>query len=274
MLFDKLAASKPEVQMPLSDFIHTLNSAPTHAPTLSVLKNTGLDQPFVSRDGRIFIHYANIRLDSQFLPIVETSTGKPFGHSASVLAHGLSNNTPMTPEAVFVLPSDDEEFVYLDRLVRTLHALNYLTRPTQGNLVLSVHARHVMSVPTNHGLAFEEILRPCGLLPKQVTLEIDAGDVVEQDHFIQAVANYRTRGFGVSIGQFGRTKPDYGFLGELQPDIVKLSPRLTSAIGALPRVVEKIHQQGIRVMIDMSQTADPRLDAEICGIDLRVNSRN
>ncbi len=144
--------------MPLSDLIRTLN-----VPTVSLpghYARSGLDQPFVAVDGRVFLHYANIRLESQFLPIVEARTGKTHGHAASLQAFGLSNRQPIAADAVFVLPTDDAEFVYLDRLVRTLHALNYLTRPTRGNLLLQVHARHVMSVPADHGLAFEEILRP------------------------------------------------------------------------------------------------------------------
>lgn len=57
--------------------------------------------------------------------------------------------------------------------MRTLHALNYLTKPSRGNLLLKVHTRHVLSVPSDHGHAFEEILKPCGLFPEQITLEIE-----------------------------------------------------------------------------------------------------
>ena len=124
--------------MPLSDLIRTLNS-PAGSLTGHYARS-GLDQPFVAVDGRVFLHYANIRLESQFLPIVESRTGKTHGHAASLQAFGLSNRQPIAAEAVFVLPTDDAEFVYLDRLVRTLHALNYLTRPTRGNLLLQVHA--------------------------------------------------------------------------------------------------------------------------------------
>lgn len=87
-----------------------------------------------------------------------------------------------------MLPSDAEEFVYLDRLVRTLPALNYLTQPVRGKLLLRVHARHLLSVPANHGLAFEEIPRPCGLFPDQISLEIDTDQVSDPAHFSRAVA--------------------------------------------------------------------------------------
>ena len=45
-----------------------------------------------------------------------------------------------------------------------------------------------MSVPTDHGLAFEEILRSCGLTPQQITLELDADGLEDVDHFTLAVS--------------------------------------------------------------------------------------
>lgn len=252
--------------MPLSDLIRTLNSPSDTLP--GHFAQSGLDQPFVAVDGRVFLHYANIRLESQFLPIVEAKTGKAHGHSASLQAFGLSNRKPISPEAVFVLPTDDAEFVYLDRLVRTLHALNYLTRPTRGNLLLQVHARHVMSVPANHGLAFEEILRPCGLFPEQITLEIDIEGVDDIPHLIKAVASYRSRGYGIAISHFGRRQLDFAILRELRPDIVKLDSLLLSSARPLQRIIEALRKLPAQVLIEGIDTATMRKGAQAGNIDL------
>lgn len=252
--------------MPLSDLIRTLNvpsgSLPGH------YARSGLDQPFVAVDGRVFLHYANLRLESHFLPIAETRSGKTHGHAASLQVFGLSNRQPIAPEAVFVLPTDDAEFIYLDRLVRTLHALNYLTRPNRGNLLLQVHARHVMSVPADHGLAFEEILRPCGLLPEQITLEIDIAGVEDLAHLIRAVASYRSRGYGIAISHFGRRQIDFGILRELQPDIVKLDSLLVSSTRPLKPVIEALHELPAQVLIEGIDTAAMRKGASARNIDL------
>lgn len=252
--------------MPLSDLIRTLNvpsgSLPGH------YARSGLDQPFVAVDGRVFLHFANLRLESHFLPIAETRSGKTHGHAASLQVFGLSNRQPIAPEAVFVLPTDDAEFIYLDRLVRTLHALNYLTRPTRGNLLLEVHARHVMSVPADHGLAFEEILRPCGLLPEQITLEIDIAGVEDLAHLIRAVASYRSRGYGIAISHFGRRQIDFGILRELQPDIVKLDSLLVSSTRPLKPVIEALHELPAQVLIEGIDTAAMRKGASARNIDL------
>lgn len=252
--------------MPLSDLIRTLNAPQGAIP--SRYARSGLDQPFVAVDGRVFLHYANIRLESKFLPIVETATGKLHGHAASIQAFGLSNGVQMTPEAVFVLPTDDQEFVYLDRLVRTLHALNYLTRPTRGNLLLQVHARHVLSVPAHHGLAFEEILRPCGLFPEQITLEIDTDRIEDTAHLVRAVASYRSRGYGISISHFGRSQLDFGLLRELQPDLVKLDPLLLASTRPLRRIIDCLHQLPSKVMIEGNDSRTLKKFATATEVDL------
>ena len=252
--------------MPLSDLIRTLNSPSDSLP--GHFARSGLDQPFVAVDGRVFLHYANIRLESQFLPIVEARSGKAHGHAASLQAFGLSTRQPIPAESVFVLPSDDSEFVYLDRLVRTLHALNYLTRPARGNLLLQVHARHVMSVPADHGLAFEEILRPCGLFPEQITLEINIEGVEDRPHLIKAVASYRSRGYGIAIGHFGRRQLDFGILRELRPDIVKLDSLLLSSPRPLQRIIEALRRLPAQVLIEGIDTAAMRKGAQAGNIDL------
>lgn len=234
--------------MPFSDFVRTLNSPngvfPKH------YASTGLDQPFVATEGRVFLQYANIRLESRYLPIVELATGKIHGHAASFQAFGLSTRIPVLSEAVFVLPTDDEEFIYLDRLVRTLHALNYLTKPSRGNLLLKVHSRHVLSVPADHGLAFEEILKPCGLFPEQITLEIEIDATSDTDRLIRAIRNYQSRGYAIAASRFGRNHLDFGLLREVRPEIVKLDPLLIDSPRPLSRIVDNLRRLPGKVLLE------------------------
>lgn len=255
--------------MPLSDFVRTLNASngvfPKH------YASTGLDQPFVSADGRIFLQYANIRLESQYLPIIELASGKVHGHAASLKAFGLSTHIPLLPEAVFVLPTDDEEFIYLDRLVRTLHALNYLTKPAQGNLLLKVHNRHVLSVPSDHGLAFEEILKPCGLFPDQITLEIEIDSTDDTDRLIRAIHSYQSRGYAISASKFGRTHLDFGLLREIQPNIVKLDPSLVTSTRPLSRIIDNLRKLPSQVLLEGMSVQTLRKYGLFESIDLLQN---
>lgn len=250
--------------MPLTDLVRNLNSR-SQPPVSGRQSST----PFVAaEDGQVFVHYANLRLESRFLPFVDTHTGQVGGHAAELAVLGLSNRQPLEPGAIFALPTDDDEFIYLDRLVRTLHALNYLTHQVRGNLLLKVHPRHVASVPADHGLAFEEILRPCGLVPKQITLEIDVGAIDDRQHLQRAVTNYRSRGYGIAIGHFGRSLIDFTLLQELQPHIVKLDPLLLASGRPLQRLIDRLHVLSAQVMLEGVDTAFLRRSAAASDIDL------
>lgn len=249
--------------MPLTDLVRQLNSKGHGLPAGRLAPD-----PFVAADGRVFGHFANLRLESVFLPVTATGSGRVYGHAAALRVFGLTTGTPVSPDAVFVLPADDNEFVHVDRLVRTLHALNYLTHRVRGTLLLHVHRRHVMSVPADHGLAFEEILRPCGLLPRQITLELDADGVEDNGHFARAVANYRQRGYGIAFSRFGRTGLDFSLLRSLQPDIVKLDPLLLASTRPLERLVDQIHQLGSKVLVEGADRLQLRQFGKEARIDL------
>lgn len=249
--------------MPLTDLVRLLNAQSDHPYSGHRFAN-----PFIAADRGVFVHFADLQLRSQFRPIVDSRHGAIHGHAATLQVAGLSSGQPLDPASVFVLPGSDAEFVYLDRLVRTLHALNYLTQPVQGNLLLRVHQRHVLSVPANHGLAFEELLKECGLLPSQVTLEIDTEGVDDQRHLTQAIANYQSRGYGIAIARFGHASIDFGLLETIRPDIVRLAPALLASSRPLARLIDRLHALGARVLIDGLDTAALRRGALDSGIDL------
>ena len=169
-------------------------------------------------------------------------------------------------------PTDDEEFIYLDRLVRTLHALNYLTKPTQGNLLLKVHNRHVLSVPSDHGLAFEEILKSCGLFPDQITLEIEIDNGDDSDRLVRAVHNYQSRGYAISASKFGRTHLDFGLLREIQPNIVKLDPSLVASPRPLSRIIDNLRKLPSQVLLEGMNVQTLRKSGLFGSIDLLQNS--
>jgi EAL domain-containing protein (putative c-di-GMP-specific phosphodiesterase class I) len=250
--------SKP-IAMPLSDFVRYLNSQQT--PAHSGLPST---TPFVAEDGQVFVHFAKLRLESHYSPIIDLASGELHGHAAGLHAFGLNKHRLLEPDAVFVLPSDDEQFVYLDRLIRTLHVLNYLTylnRRSRGTLLLKVHPRHLASVAASHGLAFEEVLRACGLLPAQITLEIEIDGVDDTAHLLHVVANYKLRGYGIAVGRFGRRATDFALLRDIGPTIVKFDPRLLLGSEPLAPLVDGVHELGAQLMVAALDSAELRAEA-------------
>lgn len=252
--------------MPLTDLVRHLNQHRRHV-------DDGLASraPFIAEAGQVFVDFAGIRLHSLFLPVIDTHSGKVHGHAAQLRPIGLSTGTPLPAEAVFVLPSDNHEFVQLDRLVRTLHALNYLTHAMRGNLLLPVHKRHVLSVPSDHGLAFEEILRPCGLIPEQITLEIDF-DWKHAEHLARAVRNYQHRGYSLALRLERYDRADESLLRQLRPNIIRLHQLPGGNNGG-----HSVHwgplfplarELGSRILVDNWLAADQPLDTDLPHIDL------
>src|SRR5664280_2084080 len=106
--------------MPLSEFVRYINAQLPFPKTASRFTT-----PFASEGGQVFVYYANLRLESNFSPIIDTGDGRIRGHVATLTATHKTTHQRLEADAVFKLPEDDEEFIFLDRLVRTLHTLNY-----------------------------------------------------------------------------------------------------------------------------------------------------
>lgn len=258
--------------MPLSDFVRYLNAQLPFSPA-----GRRSATPFVSENGRVFVYFDRVRLESYFSPIVDTANGDLRGHAARLEATGKDGRQVLEPAVVFALPKDDEEFIFLDRLVRTLHTLNYLVyrdRSAQGLLVLKVHPRHVASVTADHGLAFEEVLRACGLLPEQITLQIEIDGRANSAHLHRAISNYRSRGYGIAISLSGQRVirgdggSDLALLREIRPAIIKLDPPWFTPLEALRPLIDPLHGIDAKVLVEGLNAGSSRSEAWGHGIDL------
>lgn len=179
--------------------------------------------------------FTDLRLESRYQPLISVRDGASVAHEALLRAFG-PDGTPLSPEDVFSLPGGSEEMVHLDRLVRTLHALNFLANGARGDLHLNVHPQHLLAVQGGHGQVFETILRHLGLSPAQVVLEIvETGDSSGGDgksyeaHLARAIAGWRERGYRIALDDFGRAHSNVHRLAWLSPDIVKLDGTLIYA---------------------------------------------
>lgn len=261
----------PETTMPLTDLVHYLNdrNRSQYGQHLSPGDSLNL------AEGRVTGRFAGLSLDSAFQPIVQASSGRIVGHEA-LLRATAPDGSPLAPDAVFVLPTDGEEIVFLDRLARTVHALNYLlqARSQGGDLYLNIHPRHLLAVSGDHGLVFEAILKRLGLSPERVVLEILESAIDDSARIRQAVANYRSRGYRIAIDDFGRHHSNFDRLWQLEPDVVKLdrslideASRNPKARRVLPRLVEIVHDLEARVVFEGIETAEQLAIAIDAGAD-------
>lgn len=191
--------------MPLTDLIRYFNS--TDLAGDSTLYGEG--------EGAAAWH-DGLHLRSLFQPIVDLHSGQVVGHQA-FLAAMRQEGVPLSSEEAYAACRSDESVVHFDRLCRTLHALNFLAqrRQTGGYLQLSVHPRHLLAVPSKHGLVFEAVLKRCGLAPDDLVLELASGRILDDRRLADAVHNYRQRGYRIAIAG-GDQHPEL-----FAPDIIK-----------------------------------------------------
>lgn len=222
--------------MPLTELLHYFNQEQRrqYGPHIAPREALRMD------GRRVIAEYAGLRLGSRFQPLLPLHPQQPYGHEALLTVHGPAGALP--PAAAFVVPTSGDEIVYLDRLCRTVHALNFLLQPNSGGLLcLNVHPRHLASVRQDHGLAFERILIQCGLAPEQVMLEIRHHPALDPADLTRAVESYRRRGYLIGLDQL-QSAPAEALWDAVRPDMAKLAP----ALWQQPRQRDRILQQAER----------------------------
>ncbi|WP_206955633.1 EAL domain-containing protein [Trinickia acidisoli] len=94
--------------------------------------------------------------------------------------------------------ADDRELVVLDRLARTLHAINFFGAQRHGMLFLRVHERLLKSVKYDHGQHFSSVLISFGLSPARVIIELPSAAVAHRTFLGHLVNSYQRYGFKVA----------------------------------------------------------------------------
>lgn len=248
--------------MPLADFVRYLNAQ----HPLNFSGDTS-SPPFAYEGGKVHAYYAGLHLESAFRPVLGVAENQLWGHSAHLRVSRTTTHMPLKPEVLFAMPKDNSEFVYLDRLIRTLHVLNYLTYldwRSRKTLLLRVHPRHVASVSADHGLAFESILRSCGLMPKQVVLAFEVPSNADRERLLQAFENYRGRGYSIAITRPSTDIIGSGFLAQIDPEIAIIDWRDPDAAGS----VRKLQRLGAVVLATASDDKQTRESVSGAGVDL------
>lgn len=226
-------------------------------------------------DRGIVTRALGLEISSVFQPIV-TPDGHVHGEEA--LLRACSHGLKISPLSVFRIAAAQGVLVAFDRLVRTLHLINFIAYPTPGGrLFLNVHPRLLGEV-SQHGVVFEEILHSVSWSPAQVTLELLEDDVASGDfpRLRAAVDNYRQRGYGIVIDDFGGYQLNrLDCIHELAPDVVKLDrdlllrcERVFSMRKTLSRLVALLHDMRIKVVMEGIETPAQRSFAIDSGVDL------
>lgn len=150
-------------------------------------------------DGGVVGDWFGCELSSVFQPIVAPADGRAIGYEAYLRILG-SGERALSPWTLFSTNADDDQLVALDRLARTVHALNFLrTVEGDGLLFLNVHGRLLATVSSDHGAAFRKVVDALGLPPERIVIETPLAASSQPDLLAFVLRNYRNNGFQVAI---------------------------------------------------------------------------
>jgi EAL domain-containing protein (putative c-di-GMP-specific phosphodiesterase class I) len=150
-----------------------------------------------ARPGTVVAQYFASRLTSVFQPVVRAGDRGLVGHQGLLRVFD-EGGTAAAPWSLFSQATDDAQLVQLDRLCRTVHALNFFpTHAVPDSLFLNIDQRLLKAVSANHGAYFESILASLGVTPARVVVVLPAGAVDDPVTFVRAAISYRIRGYRV-----------------------------------------------------------------------------
>lgn len=195
--------------------------------------------------GAVVARYFRSRLTSAFQPIVRAADGTTAGHHGLLRVQGEAGD-PASPWSVFAQASNDGQLVGLDRLARTVHALNYFpgARP-DASLFLNVEQRLLTGVSADHGAYYEAILALLGIAPNRVVIAMPPGAADNPAVFVRAAISYRIRGYRVLAQVRSAAEADLAHVFLADPHYVAIdaSPAMLKT-GA--RFVEALKRRGIQ----------------------------
>jgi EAL domain-containing protein (putative c-di-GMP-specific phosphodiesterase class I) len=198
-----------------------------------------------TRPGVVAARFHQTHLTSAFQPIVRASDGAVAGHHALIRVDGEAGDSAV-PWKVFARPADDADLVQLDRLCRTVHALNYFGVAAAGNsLFLNIEKRLLNFVSADHGAYFEAILAKMGVPPGRVTIVMPADASDDPVTFVRAAISYRIRGYRVLAQVRFATEDELAHLYLADPHFVAFDAPAPERSDQTVRVVASLTRRGI-----------------------------
>jgi hypothetical protein len=248
--------------MPLTELMNYFNDQLQAQARTRSLPKTG----FFKVDNSYWGRFGNLILGSRFQAIHTFAGDTLIGHNSDLLVRSATGNS-LDIDSIFNSLDSTDQIIHLDRLVRTLHSLNYLQQfdGRKDLLSLQVQPRHIISVVSDHGKTFEKILSDCGLGPERVLLHTRLLDEATLPHFQQALVSYRLRGYKIGIHLNETANLDLLLKLGLTPDIIFADhPAITTQLLDTP--LPAAFDPALRILIA------PRPVINAPGIDTRTSS--
>jgi len=215
---------------------------------------------WLDAEGRAQGKYFNTTLTSAFQPI------RVFGDNtiadAGIVAHeGFArsyseDDTGLHLWRLLDQAASDDESVELDRLCRLLHSINFYRQvDDDASLHLSVHARLLAAVDSNHGIAFRRILNLLELPHDKIVLQMPVVTQNQSWLLNYVLDNYRRNGFELGVSA-ADARDALALLDKVKPDLIKVDSRELSDEAATEKLLRLAADQEIRVVFKRVENPD------------------
>lgn len=212
------------------------------------LAHRGIDQQAkLAHTGNhgIFSLYRDVRIESVFQPIIEFTSAKLIGFEATARIKKIGGHaTPIPYKTLTQYPSSPLESIYLDRLLRIQHTLNYIIQGAHHNarLFLNVSPMLLLAISAEHGHFFRMLAQSCGVRAGEVVLEFTLTEPITDQH-VRALESYRSNGFAIALDGVNRgwttVRGDLkNIIRAIQPDIVKINISSFSGADGLAQLTD------------------------------------
>lgn len=223
---------------------------------------------------RLEAGFLDYRVQSAFQPIFSFAHGRPVGFEGLARARDASG-APVPPPELLAADRSPAGTIFLDRLLRTLHAANFVDLGfPDAWLFLNVAPSVVVSGRTQ-GPFFREMLASYGIPPERVVVEITESESSDEGSLEEAARYYKEIGCLIAIDDFGAGHSNFQRIWRLKPDLVKLDRLMVSqavvdpaARRGLLGVAALLHEVGALVVAEGVETEAETLAALHAEVDL------
>lgn len=181
--------------MPLTFVIEHLNQQlKTLHPSAALSRHASLEY----EQQAVYAQLGKLRLTPVQSSVFQVGSAQRVASDTHLLVTG-SSGQQQPVEVLYLQAWDAEDVIFLDRFLRTLHALHHVNQlhAQPGKLILDVHARHLSAVPTGHGQVFEGLLSNLGLTPEQIILRLNLLACDDCSGIEQAISSFAARGYSL-----------------------------------------------------------------------------
>ena len=203
----------------------------------------------IGDSGAVVAQFYRSRITSAFQPLVRARGHEVVGHQALLRVESASGES-VAPWSLFAQAMDDEALVRLDRLCRTVHALNYFPpgRWPATSLFLNIESRLLTGVAADHGAFFEAILALIGVPAARVVIVMPPGAVDNPVAFVRAAISYRIRGYRVLVPVRSVAESELSHVFLADPHYVSIDSPAALEGAIARRFLQALAQRGIHLV--------------------------